>query len=254
MLGALGDGIIAGQPPGPAIYQDDVGRFHAALKERLEDKDWLSSDERFDSRERAIATRLLVHELGRSSYRPRRLVRAAFASLVAPPPVMSTQVNLQTPTGLLSMVAADLLSRLLEEPDELEITPSQAKTLLTIAADSAARRRDPSRRAREGEYRPYEIPFALSPRIRADRLEEVIGSARAVALLPLAGGAVEATTCLGQGQFVVAGEYALGGTVISMILAAGVALAERMLAAGQPDRGSEGSPPGGSGGDETGTQ
>lgn len=254
MLGALGNGTIAGQPPGPPIYQDDVGRFHAALKERLEDEDWLSSDERFDSRARTIAAGLLVHELGRSFSRPRRLVRAAFASLVAPPPVMSNQVEPQTPTDLLSVVAADLLSRLLEEPDELKATPSQAKTLLTIAADSATRRHDPSRRAREGEYRPYEIPFALSPRIRADRLEEVIGSARTVVLLPLCGGAIEATTCLGQGQFVVAGEYALGGTVISMILTAGVAVSERLLAAGKPDRDPESLPPGRSGNDETGTE
>ena len=74
---------------------------------------------------------------------------------------------------------------------------------------------------------------------RAKRLEEIIGSARMLALLPIGGGAVEATTKLSQGHFIAAGEFALGGALVSIVLATGVALAERVLAWGQerePDR------------------
>jgi hypothetical protein len=243
---AAGEPVVGTERQGSTLR-----KFYDQLDDWLGDSDVpaASSDAAYTAREYEMSVGYLLHEVKRVSRRPDRLARAAMASLIAPSPAGipgMAATRPRDPGELIPTVAADLLNRLLEDANEFVLSPPQLRMMLTIAADSAVMRNSPSAMRRENEYRQYEIPYALSPPTRADRLEEVIGAARVVVLLPLAGGAIDATTSLGQGQFLAAGEYAVGGTVISMVLAAGLALAERALASGhhkkrEPESGKSGS-------------
>lgn len=156
----------------------------------------------------------------------RNLAEASLASLVVSP-----KVDDRSATYARQAVAA-LSNQLAEETSDLDFELAQNQVLLRLAvASGVASGSAAADRVRS--YGRYEIPFALSPPTRAARLEELIAGVRMLALLPLAPGAIETTSELGHGQFVAAGEFAVAGVVVTGVLSAGVALAERVLAWGQ---------------------
>lgn len=132
------------------------------------------------------------------------------------------------------LAANSLGDNLTSDTSQLEFDAEQTRVLLRIAATMATS--SSSTDAPLGRYGKYEIPFGLSPETKATPLEQLISGARMLALLPLAPGAVEATAALDHGQFLAAGEFAVAGAAVTVLLSAGVALAERALAWGQKGR------------------
>jgi hypothetical protein len=212
----------------PAVRLDDLKRLSDLIVDRARAPWWLGETYPLigPSAQRR-ATKQLVGALTAIKSEP-VFARAALTSLVARSTRPPEQRGSDVPHDL-QYVAAALRDQL---RSELEFDAAQLDLMLGIAIDTVWAERSGA----DGvivEYERYEIPFALSPEIKAARLKEIIGGARMLALVPLGSGAIDATAALEQTHFLAAGEFAVGGALISIVLCVGVAAAERTLAWGR---------------------
>jgi hypothetical protein len=75
----------------------------------------------------------------------------------------------------------------------------------------------------------FEIPFALSKKSDKVKLVEIISQARAIAYVPFASAATQATHLITQGQYIAALEVTLVSGAVTLILVATISLVEALL-------------------------